>query len=193
MLQAFKAATEVGNYDDVPVLPQQVDPQVHLSRNRVPQPFFLICEKDTVLAQMTGEARLQLKNSSVNTFTMRAGDNVYVPAGTPHRVLPESEVVQLRYRAQKAGLEGVAWYCPGCDRELHRVEWDTAETVSQQAWHGACTSFNADDALRECGSCGARHARIDMTEFQTWLAVAVELAAEREKATQAGASTPSST
>jgi|SRR5882757_5483962 len=186
MLQMFKSAAEVGNFDDVPVLPPQVDPQVHLSRNVVDQPFYLICGKDTVLAHMSGEARLVLKNSPVNYFTLHPGDNTYVPAGTPHRVLIGSESVQLRYRAQDAGLEGVAWYCPGCDDELHRVEWDTAETMSQQAWHDACTQFNGDDGLRTCRGCDARHPRIEMTAFESWLVVAAELTAERAKLADAG-------
>jgi hypothetical protein len=182
MLQAFKASGEVGNYDDVPVLPHQVDPQVHLSRNSVDQPFYLICGKDTVLAQLSGESRLMLKQSSVNSYAVGPGDNIYIPAGTPHRVTTRDEVVQLRYRARESGLEGVAWYCPGCDREVHRVEWDTAGTVSQQAWLDACTAFNADDSLRDCGSCGAWHPRIDMSPFGTWLEVAAALNAELETA-----------
>jgi hypothetical protein len=178
MLQAFKTAVDVGNYDDVPVLPRNVDPQVHISRNTVSQPFFLICSKDTVIAQLSGESRLELRDSSVNSFAVHPGDNVYVPAGTPHRVTPLSEVVQLRYRPQEAGLEGVAWYCPGCDRELHRVEWDTTDTVSQQAWTDACTSFNGDDRLRRCSDCGAQHPLIDMAPFGTWPELAAALDAE---------------
>lgn len=183
MLQAFKASGEVGDYDDVPVLPRQVDPQVHLSRNTVDQPFFLICSKDTVIAQLSGNSRLHMKHSSVNSYAVGPGDNIYIPAGTPHRVLPHDEVVQLRYRPQEAGLEGVAWYCPGCERELHRVEWDTAETVSQRASYDACAAFDADDSLRECDACGARHPRIELSRFESWNEVADALTAELEKAT----------
>lgn len=180
MVPVFEAAAEAGNFDDVPVMPAHVDPQVHLSRNRVDQPFFLICSKDTVIAQLTGESVLELKDSSVNSFAVRPGDNVYVPAGTPHRVLPNSETIQLRYRPVRAGNEGVAWYCPGCDRELRRVVWDTAQTVSQQAWLDACEEFNADEKVRECRSCGARHPRIEVSEFLSWKEVAAVLTAERE-------------
>src|SRR5881397_2043913 len=41
MLHTFKAAQEVGNYEDVPVLPADVDPQLYMSRNAVAQPFYL--------------------------------------------------------------------------------------------------------------------------------------------------------
>ena len=100
-----------------------------MSRNSVAQPFHLICGKDTVVVQMSGTADMLLKDSSVNRFHLTVGDHVYVPAGTPHRIVPSEESIQIRYKPRSAGLEGVAWFCPGCDRELHRVEWDTAETV----------------------------------------------------------------
>lgn len=168
MLHAFKAAQQVGDYEDVPVLPASVDPQVLLSRNSVAQPFHLICGKDTVIVQMSGTAELHLRDSSVNRFDMTPGDHVYVPAGTPHRIVPSQESVQIRYKAREAGLEGVAWYCPGCDGELHRVEWDTAETVSQAAYLDACAAFNENESLRSCAACGAHHPRIDIDPFAGW-------------------------
>jgi hypothetical protein len=131
-----------------------------------------------VLAQMSGVAVMYLKDSPVNRFTMTTGDMVYVPAGTPHRIVPAEDSVQLRYKARSAGLEGVTWYCPGCDRELHRAEWDTAVTVSQRAYHDACAAFNDDDTLRQCAGCGAQHPRIDLSPFATWLTVGEQLSAE---------------
>lgn len=178
MLHVFKAAQEVGNYAEVPVLPAKVDPQVFMSRNWVAQPFHLICGKDTVIVQMSGTAEIYFKNSSVNRFHMTVGDHVYVPAGTPHRIMPSEEGVQIRYKAVSAELEGVAFYCPGCDRELRRVEWDTAQTVSQQAYHDACLAFNDDDTRRRCPDCGAQHPRIDMEPFTGWQPLAEQLRGE---------------
>ena len=56
LVQVFDAAKECGPYDELPVLVDGRDPQVHVSRNDRPQPFFLICSADTVLAQVTGTA-----------------------------------------------------------------------------------------------------------------------------------------
>jgi mannose-6-phosphate isomerase-like protein (cupin superfamily) len=178
MLHSFKAAAEIGDYEEVPVLPTNVDPQLFMSRNSVAQPFHLICGKDTVLVQMSGTADVFFKDSSVNRFHMTVGDHVYVPAGTPHRVVPSEEGVQIRYKARVAGLEGVSWYCPGCDRELHRVEWDTAQTVSQDAYRDACLAFNADDSLRHCTDCGAQHPHVDMAPFAAWQPLAEQLRTE---------------
>lgn len=178
MVNGLKAAQELGNYSEAPVMPVHVDPQVHLSRNTVPQPFYLITEKDTVIAQMSGRAVLQLKGTSVNYFAMDVGDHVYVPAGTPHRIVPSEESVQLRYKVRSAGLEGAAWYCAGCGQDLHRTEWDTAETVSQQAYYDACSAFNEDESQRTCPDCGSVHPTIDLSAFSTWLPLAEQLRAE---------------
>jgi 3-hydroxyanthranilate 3,4-dioxygenase len=175
MLHTFQAASEVGNYEDVPVLLASVDPQLYMSRKTVAQPFHLICGKDTVLVQMSGTADMYLRDSSVNRFHMTVGDHVYVPAGTPHRVVPSEQGVQLRYKARAAGMEGIVWYCPGCDSELHRVEWDTAETVSQQAYYDACIDFNDDESLRQCSHCAAAHPRIDLDDFASWQPLAERL------------------
>ena len=94
MLHAF--AAEVGEYEDAAVLPEETDPQLYLSRNRHPQPFHLICSKDNVLSQLSGEADVHLRDSSVNRFRMVVGDHVYIPAGTPHRIAPVTEGVTIR-------------------------------------------------------------------------------------------------
>ena len=178
MVNGLKVAQELGNYSEAPVMPVHVDPQVHISRNSVPQPFYLVCEKDTVLAQMSGSAVLQLKGSSVNYFTMGVGDHVYVPAGTPHRIVPSEESVQLRYKGLAPGLEGAAFYCTGCGQELHRSEWDTAEKASQQAYYDTCSAFNTDESLRTCSGCGTVHPTIDLADFDTWLPLAEKLSGE---------------
>lgn len=185
MFQVFKAAAEAGNYAELPELPATVDPQVYLSHNSVPQPFYLICGKDTVIAQMSGEAVVHLKDSAVNSFNLVPGDHVYVPAGTPHRVVPLTASVQLRYKAPKAGLEGVAWFCEQCGNELAHAEWDTDVVVPQRGYLRACESFNASDPLRVCGRCGAEHPPVQLDLFGAWSDIAAgleaERAAEREK------------
>jgi mannose-6-phosphate isomerase-like protein (cupin superfamily) len=179
MFPAFKAALEAGNYSDLPELPAAVDPQVYLSRNSVPQPFHLVCGKDTVLVQMSGEAVVHLRDSSVNRFNLVPGDHVYVPAGTPHRVIPLTESVQLRYKAPKAGLEGVVWFCEHCGRELAGADWDTSVVVPQRAYLQACAAFNESDDLRTCRGCGAEHPSIDLGLFAAWDEIATALEAER--------------
>jgi hypothetical protein len=153
----FKEAPQRGSYDEFPMLELGIDPQVHLSRNTIAQPFFLICEQDTVLAQLAGEARVEFRNSSVNYFRMELGDYVYVPGGTAHRIVPKTESIHLRYKARFPGLEAVAWYADGGNEELGRVTWDCADELPQEA------------CLRACRERG-----IDVTPFR-WAEVAAEI------------------
>jgi len=144
--ETYKEAAARGNYDEFPMLELGIDPQLHLSRNSVAQPFFLICEQDTIVTQMSGSARIEFRNSPANYFNMAIGDFVYVPGGTPHRLVPSTESIHLRYKAAHPGLEAVAWY-DGND-EVARITWDCAKELSQEAYLRACRAFNADASLR---------------------------------------------
>jgi len=178
---AFDEAVGRGPYDEFPMLPAGIDPQIHLSRNDRPQPFFLICEHDTVLVNMSGEGRVAFPEGPVRYHTLTPGDFVYVPAGMPHRILPEGECVQLRYKAEHPGLEGVAWYCEACNAEIAREVWDTALEISQEGYLRACRDFNADASARTCPPCGIAHDAIDLAPFG-WETVAAEVRQDIEKA-----------
>ena len=54
----LKELPNLRSLDEFPLTDPEIDPQVHVSKADVDQPFFLICEKDTVLVQMTGEGRV---------------------------------------------------------------------------------------------------------------------------------------
>lgn len=173
----FREAAEAGPYDESPVLVAGVDPQVHISRNDRLQPFFLTCEKDNVLVQMSGSGRLHVQKSAYRYVPMKAGDHVYLPAGVPHRYEPEEDSVQLRYKAETPGLERIHWDCEACGTRLHAVEWDTADELPQEGYLRGCGEFNASAGLRTCSGCGAQHAEIDLTPYR-WSQVADELRGE---------------
>jgi hypothetical protein len=181
MAQAFDNASERGPYDDYPVLAAGIDPQICLSRNNRPQPFYLVCQKDCVLVQMAGKAAIQFKGSSVNYFDAVPGDHIYVPAGTPHRIVPIEDSIHYRIKAEQCGLEAVAWYCDHCGAELWVFTWDTAVTLPQEGYLIACDQFNANIEKRRCKSCGHDHVSIDLAGFR-WREVATELRALPEAA-----------
>ncbi len=183
----FDEAPRRGPYDEYPMLPPGVDPQLCLSRNDVPQPFHLVCELDTVLLQMSGTGRLHLRESPVLYHRMEPGDFVYIPAGMPHRYVPDTESVQLRYKAEKAGLEGVTWYSDATGARAGTVVWDTAAELSQEGYLRACNAFNSDAALRSCAATGEVLGPLDLAPFR-WREAADELRAEG--AAPAGAAAP---
>jgi 3-hydroxyanthranilate 3,4-dioxygenase len=170
----FREAGKLGPYDERPMLPDTVQMQVYLSRNDHPQPFHLVCEKDTLVAVFSGTGRIELEDTSVRSFPLEPGDHVYVPAGTPTRLVPASESVILRYKAREAGLEGVAWYCERCKTQLHRHVFDTAHTHPQEGYLAGCRSFNADEALRRCSACGWVHPTIELRRYR-WEELAARL------------------
>ncbi len=178
MFMTFKEADAAGPYDEYPMLPPHVDPQLHLSRNDRPQPFHLVCEKDCILVQMSGRARVRFAEGAVRYFHAEPGDFVYVPAGMPHRIEPETASVQYRYKASVPGLEAVAWYCEECGCALDRTTFDTAAVVPQQAYADACVAFNADASRRTCRRCGAVHAVVAFPEAR-WRRIASELGSSK--------------
>ncbi len=171
MVKTFEAAASCEPYDELPVLVADRDPQLHLSRNDRPQPFYLICSEDTLLAQVAGRATLDLEYSPVRYHRLEPGDVVYVPAGTPTRIRPEEPSVHVRYKPREPGLEGVAWFCSACGHEVHRDEFDTADELPQDAYWRACNAFNEDVELRRCPACGKEHDQLDLTGIR-WPEVA---------------------
>lgn len=175
--QTFREARKVGPYAEMPMLPDETHVQVRLSRNDRPQPFYLIAEKDTLLLAMSGTGRVSFKDTSVHDFALEPGDCVYVPGGAPHRLIPETESVILRYAPRQPGLEGVAWYCPTCEAPLWRHVWDASTALSQAQFQAAGDAFNDDVARRTCGRCGAIHPVIDLAPF-AWPKVVEALSAD---------------
>ena len=174
--QVWREAGKVGAYAEMPMLPDDKQVQVHLSKNDRPQPFYLVCGKDSLLVLMSGAAKVEFKGGGIDYLAMTAGSFVYVPAGAPHRIVPAEPGVMLRYKQMQAGLEGVAWYCDSCDEEIYRQVWDTATTLSQAKYEEISAQFAADALLRTCRHCGSIHPAPDLQGVR-WSEVAREIAA----------------
>jgi len=174
--QALREAAKVGAYAEKPMLPDDKQVQVHVSRNDRPQPFYLICGKDSLLALMSGAAKVEFKGTGIDHFALKPGSFVYVPAGAPHRVVPSEISVMLRYKQMHAGLEGIAWYCSSCDAEVFREVWDTEKELSQAKYEEISSQFAADASLRTCRHCGSIHPAPDLVGF-AWSEIAREIAA----------------
>ncbi|MEZ4296295.1 MAG: hypothetical protein R3B70_15095 [Polyangiaceae bacterium] len=170
----FREAQKLGPYDERPMLPEDTHLQICLSRNDRPQPFFLCCEKDTLLAVFSGKGSVDFKETGALRFPFEAGDHVYVPGGAATRIVPDGECVILRYKAREAGIEAARFYCETCGEELYRHVFDTAKTPSQEGYLAGCTAFNNEDALRHCEGCGAEHPVIDLSPYR-WQALADNL------------------
>ncbi|HZS38618.1 MAG TPA: hypothetical protein VFF06_17420 [Polyangia bacterium] len=172
-LNVFKEAPNAwGSYDDYPVGPAGTDPMPHLSRNRLPQPFFLVSETDQVLIQMAGEGHIFFRDIEPDRLRLVPGDTVYIPAGVPSRLQPDGENLQIRLKAEPPSREAVVWYCPQCAGELHSTEI-SAGIVQDQYW-SAVQRFNGDAKLRTCKACGAVHPTVELGDI-AWPEVAKAL------------------
>jgi len=175
--QVWREAAKVGAYAEMPMLPDDKQVQVHLSKNDRPQPFHLICGKDSLLSLMSGAAKVEFKGTGIDHFALTPGSFVYVPAGAPHRIVPTETSVMMRYKQMQAGLEGIAWYCDNCGAEIFREVWDTATTLPQLKYEEVSSRFAADPSLRTCRACGSVHPAPDLAGFR-WSEAARDIAAE---------------
>jgi mannose-6-phosphate isomerase-like protein (cupin superfamily) len=170
----FKEAEKLGPYDERPMLPDDGQVQICLSRNNHAQPFHLICEKDTLIAVFSGTGKVEFKDTGVGHFPLSPGDHVYVPAGAPTRLVPETECIIMRYKPRDPGLEGVSWYCESCGKELFRHVFHTGDTLPQEGYLSGSRAFNADEGRRRCQTCDVVHPPVDLAPYR-WEQLAAQI------------------
>jgi hypothetical protein len=164
-LNLFRDKANYANYSEAPLLREDAEPQLHASRNSVDQPFYLICEKDTLLTSVSGQAKVCFQDASVRYFDLTPGDFIYVPGGVPHRIVCSEDSLHLRFKARLAGLEAIAWFCDGCGHEVDRYTWDTTDETPQSGYLFGTTRFNASTGRRTCSHCGTQHPPVDLSLF----------------------------
>ncbi|MBV9385631.1 MAG: hypothetical protein JOZ78_04290 [Chroococcidiopsidaceae cyanobacterium CP_BM_ER_R8_30] len=170
-LNIFGAANRtIGSYDDFPVLNPGLDPMVYLSRNRVPQPFWLSSDKDQTILNLSGYCRIEFKDCEYNYMQLEPGDAVYLPADIPNRLIPGGECLQLRFKAEPPGHEKISFYCQRCNHHLYGKSFDAGEEIAQQVYWETCQEYNRDQPSRTCHNCGEVAPPVDLTDI-FWLQV----------------------
>lgn len=170
----FEAGAVAQSCDEWPLVPAGVEPQVELSRHLVPEPFFQVLDHDSVLAVMAGDGRVEFRDSNVLWESLRPGDFVYVPAGTAHRVAPETELLTIRFAAAARERQAVAWYCESCGAEVGCFAWDASEALPQEGFLAAAEHHAREIAGRACSRCGAAPGALDLAPFR-WSQLASDL------------------
>ena len=171
-LRIFKEARRCeGSYDDFPTMPDARDFMVHLSRARVAQPCFTASTHDQMLLTMAGRGHVILATPSRSEQLLSVGEALYLPAGVAARIVPDEEMLLVRYKAMPAGWEAAIWFCIGCGEEVHRHEFDAGEVIPQAGYLEGCQTFNADAALRTCPGCQMVQPEADLTDIR-WAEVA---------------------
>lgn len=170
----FRESEKLSSFDEFPMLRPEVDPQLHLSRNAVDQPFHLSFQKDTVIGQFSGRSRVEFTDGPIRFFDLGPGDFSYVPAGATHRVKTVKPGVMARYKANDPGKETVYFFCDHCGNELDHFELDASQAPAQQGYQAACEKFNQASESHDCAGCGSTHAPVDMAPFR-WQSIVEKL------------------
>lgn len=155
----------IGSYDDFPVLNPGIDPTVYLSRNKVPQPFWLSSDKDQTILNLSGRCRIEFKDCEYNYMQLEPGDAVYLPSGIPNHLIPDGECLQLRFKAEPPGHEEISFYCQCCNYVLHSKSFDASEDIAQQVYWDSCQDYNRNESIRTCQNCSKVAAPLDLTDI----------------------------
>ena len=146
-----------------------------------------------MIAQLSGAARIEFRDSSVGSFDTEIGDFVYVPGGTPHRIVPKSESIHIRYKAEHPGLEAVAWYDEASGQEISRVTWDCAERVAARGLPSRLPRLQRDAGHAQSQD-NRRDAARDRPDAVPLEEIAAEIkaaeASEQERARRKGVTPP---
>lgn len=146
----FGLAADAGSYEEWPLMPAEVDPQVALSHNAAPQPFYLTVDHDTLLAALSGAAAVEFHDCAVRELSLSPGDYLYIPAGLAHRIVPLSPSVHLRFTGREQHAERASFRCR-CGEELSSTGWHTGPTLRQEGYAMALDAYLAD--ANACPSC----------------------------------------
>ena len=79
----------------------------------------------------------------------------------PSRVVPASEVIQVRLKTIPPFQEAAAFFCASCDTLLHSVEFVVA--VPQRAYWDVVVAFNSTVEHRACATCGVVADPVDLS------------------------------
>ena len=134
-LNVFKdAATAWGSYDEFPVGPKGTDPMPHLSRSRVPQPFFVRQRRRTRCSiQMAGHGEIQFRElEPARDARSCPATRCTFPPACRAASSPTGEVLQIRLKAEPPAREAVAWYCAALRRARARERARRADRAGRR-------------------------------------------------------------
>jgi 3-hydroxyanthranilate 3,4-dioxygenase len=111
---------------------------------------------EEIFYQLEGEITVVIINEEgkPESLTLKAGDMMLMPAGTPHsprRTAGSIGLVIERYRETNE-QDGFVWYCDNCGNKLHEHFEVITDIVSQLP--PIMNAFQGNLDLRTCKVCG---------------------------------------
>ena len=117
---------------------------------------FHINPGEEIFVQLKGEIRVDLQIDGKRVINPVGEGEVLLipPAGCARPRRPADTWGLIVERKRKPGeLDGFAWHCEQCNTKLRTVEFQLQDIEKQFA--AMLRDFDADEAARTCGNCGA--------------------------------------
>jgi 3-hydroxyanthranilate 3,4-dioxygenase len=106
--------------------------------------------------QLEGDMTLRtVEQGHVRDLAIRAGEILLLPAGVPHSPQRPADTVGLviERRRRPGELDGLQWYCEGCDRLLYQEFFQLRDIESD--FPPVFARFFGSLERRTCRQCGA--------------------------------------
>ena len=114
-------------------------------------------ETEEFFYQLEGRITVRTQeNGQPVDHVLESGDMMIVPANTPHSPIREAGSVGLvveRTRVGKGFIDGLAWYCEGCNHKLHEVHFELKDVEVDFQPH--FRDYYHDVNKRTCDQCSA--------------------------------------
>lgn len=146
-----------GSPRPVRILWQTGDTVAFVARGRVGRSEFHVDPSDEVMYMVKGDMTLHYRTpqGEEKVLTVREGEIMHCPAGTPHspRFAPDAFVLVMERQRRPGEQDRFLWYCPACDALLYETARHVADYRDDPVSR-VYEEFYGIEAHRTCARCG---------------------------------------
>ena len=141
----------------VSILWQTDDTIAFVARGRVGRSEFHVDPSDEVMYMVRGDMALHYRTpeGEEKILTVREGEIMHCPAGTPHspRFASDAYVLVLERKRRSDERDRFLWFCTGCGSRLYEAIRHVADYRDDPVSR-VYEEFYGSEANRTCPSCG---------------------------------------
>ena len=150
-------ATIQGSPKPVSILWQTPDSIAFVARGRVGRSEFHVDPSDEVMYMVKGNMKLHYRTADgrEQILTVREGEIMHCPAGTPHspRFAPEAFVLVLERKRRPGEADRFLWFCPSCNATLYEAVRQVSDYRDDPVTR-VYEEFYGSETNRTCRTCG---------------------------------------
>ena len=160
-LSSINVAEVIANIQASPrpvsILWQTADTVAFVARGRVGRSEFHVDPSDEVMYMLKGDMALHYRTpqEEERVLTVREGEIMHCPAGTPHspRFAPDAFVLVLERQRRADERDRFLWYCPSCGAQLYEAVRHVADYRDDPVSR-VYEEFYGSETHRTCLRCG---------------------------------------